>query len=256
MACSSFDISDTMNAISNNDIRDIVFGHIDDDYAWCSYTGDFKVIIMKKNGYINAGKICRANGMLISGWKRNKNSKELLDVFATKNQIEPLISIRIGDNDVRGTYVHPKIIPSIASWISPRFHYEILEIIDEWRNQSNDNESAFWKKMKTSFDEDRDNPVAAGLENQWQQNVAREENGEVEVETECGRIDVLTSAKIIEIKHIDNWKHAVGQIRCYGYDYPEREKWIYLFNDSDDDVSHDVILKICYLENIKVKFLN
>jgi hypothetical protein len=38
-----------------NNIMNIVFKDINDDYAWGKY-GDFKVIIMKENGYINATK--------------------------------------------------------------------------------------------------------------------------------------------------------------------------------------------------------
>jgi hypothetical protein len=40
-----------------NDIREISFKDINDVYSWGNY-GDFKVIIMKENGYINATKIC------------------------------------------------------------------------------------------------------------------------------------------------------------------------------------------------------
>jgi hypothetical protein len=82
MASSSFDISDTMNAISNNDIHeymdDVIFEHINDDYAWSKYMGDFNVMIMKENGYINASKICSENSKLIAGWTRGDFSKRLI----------------------------------------------------------------------------------------------------------------------------------------------------------------------------------
>ena len=37
-------------------------------------------------------------------------------------------------------------------------------------------------------------------------------------------IDVLTADKIIEVKQEHNWKHALGQVKCYGFYYPNKEK--------------------------------
>jgi hypothetical protein len=59
----------------------ITFEHINDDYAWGKYMGDFKVIIMKKNGYINATKLCTLGGKHYKHWKENKGTKELFDAF-------------------------------------------------------------------------------------------------------------------------------------------------------------------------------
>lgn len=39
------------------DIREIIFLKINDEFSWGKYA-DFKIIILKKNGYINATKIC------------------------------------------------------------------------------------------------------------------------------------------------------------------------------------------------------
>jgi len=55
------------------------------------------------------------------------------------------------------------------------------------------------------------------------------------IKTPVGYIDVLTDTKIIEVKQINLWKHALGQVKCYGYYYPDKQKWIYLFNQRDTE---------------------
>lgn len=37
----------------------------------------------------------------------------------------------------------------------------------------------------------------------------------MEVACLAGRVDVLTKAEAIEVKHISKWKQAVGQAQCY-----------------------------------------
>ena len=59
--------------------------------------------------------------------------------------------------------------------------------------------------------------------------LAKELGGQMEVETPVGYIDILTPTKIIEVKEISKWKHALGQILSYATYYPNREKCIYLF---------------------------
>jgi hypothetical protein len=43
---------------SDNDIKDIVFRKINNEFIYGLY-GDFKVVMMMKNGYINATKLCQ-----------------------------------------------------------------------------------------------------------------------------------------------------------------------------------------------------
>jgi DNA-binding transcriptional MocR family regulator len=50
-----------------------------------------------------------------------------------------------------------------------------------------------------------------------------------EVSTPAGRIDLLTEDEIIEIKRINDWKAALGQILVYSAFYPEHRKRIHLF---------------------------
>lgn len=53
--------------------------------------------------------------------------------------------------------------------------------------------------------------------------------GETEVVTPVGRIDILTSTEIIEIKSAHLWKSALGQVLAYGYYFPSHRKRIHLY---------------------------
>jgi hypothetical protein len=77
-------------------------------------------------------------------------------------------------------------------------------------------------------------------------------DGEMEVETSCGFIDILTADKIIEIKEYTKWKHAIGQILAYSIHYPNHKKIIYLFDVPDDNCIDD-IKQICKKFDVTVK---
>ena len=65
-----------------NDITNIIFKNINEEYSLGKF-GDFNVIIMKENGYINATKLCNdaktKNGTKkdFREWKKNSSTKEL-----------------------------------------------------------------------------------------------------------------------------------------------------------------------------------
>lgn len=56
-----------------------------------------------------------------------------------------------------------------------------------------------------------------------------------EVCTPAGRIDILTSEEIIEIKEWQRWKEAIGQVTCYGNYYPSHRKRIHFFGTAHSD---------------------
>jgi hypothetical protein len=59
--------------------------------------------------------------------------------------------------------------------------------------------------------------------------LARELNGETEVQTPVGRIDILTKTEVIEVKRAIGWKSAIGQVKSYGRYYPNHRLRIHLF---------------------------
>ena len=67
------EISDTENSTNesnneyNDDIRNTIYENIDESYAYARL-GELDVIMMKKNGYINATKLCHKNKKEFSNW--------------------------------------------------------------------------------------------------------------------------------------------------------------------------------------------
>ena len=85
--------------------------------------------------------------------------------------------------------------------------------------------------------------------------IAREEQGTIEVRIDNGFVDVLTSIKLIEVKHYKKWKQAMGQVIAYSYNYEQKERWIYLFGEPNMN-EKEIIDKITIRNNIRVKYLD
>lgn len=62
-----------------------------------------------------------------------------------------------------------------------------------------------------------------------QARLIKEMGGESEVVCLAGKIDVLTSTELIEIKAAKAWKGAIGQVLVYSSYYPSHVKRIHLF---------------------------
>jgi hypothetical protein len=99
---------------------------------------------MKKNGYINATKLCN-DAMKETGskkpfrnWYHNKDSKKIIDVIVASAEISAdalFIEITGGKSEfiiTRRTYVHSKLIPHIASWTSPIFAIKVSDIVNQY----------------------------------------------------------------------------------------------------------------------------
>ena len=123
-------------------LNQIIFEHIDDNYAYGKY-GEFKVIMMTKNRYINATKLCKEYNKELFNWKQNKNNQELIneveiDISSAlgiprAEENKSFIIINGGKNQIiKGTYVHELLIPHIASWISSKFAVKVSKIVNSF----------------------------------------------------------------------------------------------------------------------------
>ena len=92
-------------------------------------------------------------------------------------------------------------------------------------------------------------------ESQISKKLAKRLHGLTEVITPAGRIDILTSTELIEVKQVKDWKEAVGQVIIYGKYYPSHWNRIHLFG-----LCHSSYLKLienhCQEINIKVSVEN
>lgn len=74
-----------------------------------------------------------------------------------------------------------------------------------------------------------------------QTRLALQLNGQTEVVTLAGNIDILTQEEIIEVKSIKNWKCALGQVLIYGQFYPSHVKRIHLFGETQESYLQMII---------------
>lgn len=107
------------------DIKNMLFTNINDDYSFGKY-GDFSVVIMRKNEYVNITKLCNevatknGNKKEFYRWKTNDNSKILLEEMSSSIGVpkdELLITITDGSKnliEIRGTYVQSLLTTQIA----------------------------------------------------------------------------------------------------------------------------------------------
>lgn len=88
-----------------------------------------------------------------------------------------------------------------------------------------------------------------GTELWYRDRLAKQLNGQVEVSTPAGRIDILTDTEVIEIKRASGWKSAIGQIISYGKFYPHHRQRIHLFGKLTES-KLKAIEDICEAQNI------
>lgn len=94
-----------------------------------------------------------------------------------------------------------------------------------------------------------ENEIVLQLQSKW--------GGQREVACSAGFIDLLTPNCIIEVKLINNWKHAIGQVIAYGICYPKHQKVIVLFNNNTttgDKVDKEIVNYTCKTCNINVYY--
>jgi len=119
----------------NNTITKLEYEKIDNVYSKAKYAG-FDVIMNMESGYINATKLCSDGGKHMKKWLENAGNKDLIKYFEESHMSNfgPMkITVTGGQNTLlRGTYVHPDLIPHIASWVSPAFAYKVSKIVNNF----------------------------------------------------------------------------------------------------------------------------
>ena len=129
-----------MNAQS---ITNLAYESINEKYSKAKY-GDFDVIMDMSNGYINGTKLCADGGKKFYHWMENTGNKELMNYFQNNHHTEfrvMTIIITGGQNTtIRGTYVHPDLIPHIASWVSPSFAHKVSIIVNNYMAREREEE--------------------------------------------------------------------------------------------------------------------
>ena len=132
----------------------ICYKQIKGDYWKANYLG-LEVVMKKSNSYVNASKLCTDGRKKFKHWLELKHSKEILAFYTAKIQnsqsnptavipatgicIPKLIICVTGggsaeDKIINGTYVHPKLIHYIATWVSVEFGDRVACILENFVN--------------------------------------------------------------------------------------------------------------------------
>ncbi len=124
----------------------IAFEKLYDTYYRGQY-GDFNVFIRLPDGYMNVTKFCSMaesqSGIpkKFSNWKRAISSNELIAAASrsTGIPVDQLMEVvQTGKHaDVSGTYVHPLLVPHIASWASSDFAIKVSQIVNAAMEREN-----------------------------------------------------------------------------------------------------------------------
>lgn len=87
--------------------------------------------------------------------------------------------------------------------------------------------------------------------------IALETNGKREVTVTLGKIDVLTRTALIEVKEVEVWKTGIRQLIAYGFDYPNRQKILYLYPKDKtrkrNDLQIESMRKVCKRFDVVLK---
>lgn len=215
---------------------------VTEDYSRVAYDNGFELLVMNSNGYINGAKLCSQGGKTFRFWLRVTEVKALINKIGkilslSKDKLLILINGgRVDKYDIRGTYIHPKLVIHLATWVSNGFKVKIAEIVDRWRALSTDNDAEYWTSMGDAVINEpnsNDNPEA-----RVRDRLASQLNGMIEVASCNGIIDIVTADCIIEVKELCDWKHALGQILAYSCDdkYEAHSRRIHLYYDSEDSI--------------------
>jgi hypothetical protein len=69
-----------------------------------------------------------------------------------------------------------------------------------------------------------------------------------------GRVDLKSDKHIVEVKRIDNWKHALGQILVYKTDFIEHQCSLILFGRNICQKRKDRISSVCSKYEVRATF--
>lgn len=153
---------------SNHSISEICYENIDKEGKYKrGKLGRIKIVMNSENEYINATQVCKEATELYGvlkkyyDWKRLDGSKSFIKRFSEREGIPSNdLSYKVKGGripEIRGTYVHPKMIPIIAAWASDDFAVDVCEIVtDFYINQAVAEKKAKIAKQKKIIKEKND----------------------------------------------------------------------------------------------------
>src|SRR5437773_9200650 len=106
---------------------------------WYAKYGEFKIILQKELGYVNATQLCKTFNKQFYNWYANKGVKNMVQALAVRQspaiELEQMmIMVKGGSGEhakiVAGSYVHPVLIPHIMSWMDAAFANVVSDMVN------------------------------------------------------------------------------------------------------------------------------
>lgn len=127
-------------------LQNIQMDSINDTFCYAQYLS-FNVIMMKRNGYINATKLAKDCGKQYRFWTQNASTKLLINTFSKEVSQWSILVAGGAKSGVglqtRGSYIHPLLISSLMSWLSPSHALVVNRIINTVVSQCHVESSQF-----------------------------------------------------------------------------------------------------------------
>jgi hypothetical protein len=99
--------------------------------------------IDKKDGYLNATKLCTAynnrkgTNKIPRDWLSTKRAKEYIAYVSSVTTITQTLLVVVkqgGGIDEQGTWIHPDLANAFSSWLSVEYEYEVGKWVADWKS--------------------------------------------------------------------------------------------------------------------------
>lgn len=183
------------------------------------------IIIRCNDGYVNATAMCKITRKNVANFLRLDATKMYVRELSTAVLIpaERLIVVRKGGTH-QGTWMHPRVATHFATWISTSFAVKVSGWLEQAKAQIPGVAEEYNGALTT---------LQADMNNQHEMRIrdalADRLSGRTEVTAEHGAIDIVTDSQVIEVKNVDKYTHALGQVLGHSEQFPLKERRVHLF---------------------------
>jgi len=149
----------TISNGNNDGFKKFITEPINDAYSWGTY-GTFRIIIRNADGFVNGVQLIREatifenerrsksgrkllGKLLMKDWVKNDTTKDLVDTmnlhggFLLSRFIDQVKGSGVnGEKFLQGTYIHPKLVNSLTTWVSPSYALVVADILEEYHLQA------------------------------------------------------------------------------------------------------------------------
>jgi hypothetical protein len=164
---------------------------------------------------------------------------------------EPVVFKDIEKPTQRGKnaiYVVIELATLYAGYLSSEFAAKMATWVESWRAIDKKHHAEYTDAISTIVNDASPEQPEADVRDALSASIS---DSKTEVDCDAGRIDILSSIEIVEVKHVKNAMHAIGQILCYRESYPTHTMRIHLFGGRDVSRSFTAV---CINQKITVTF--